>query len=308
MVREIPVKRKRLAEEQMYHLVTGLNGYLGLSIKLMENPHASPLHIGSGELELDNDGVYQAVSRNKSNPVIPGSGIKGAVRTFAEALGPCCLEGNCRNDLLLCPCCTLFGTLGFQGRVAFTEAVSTAELKTAKLPLPVRWGGKNQGGRRFYWHDNCESWVHSDIGSVERLEVILPPAEFLTTCYFQNLRDEELGFLFLAIGVPPDNKFSLKLGGGKNRGLGSVTISTQEIILSGNNRHASLTLPPALHDNSNLIKNTTAAYLTSLTPSELSQVQENLVAFQKESFRKLSPQELKQRFMDRAERQEGRKR
>ncbi len=302
MVRDIPEQKSRLADEQQHHRLTGISGFIRLVFRLMETPYPSPLHIGSGEIELDKEGIYQAVTRNKGVPVIPGSGIKGAVRAFAEALGPCCLEANCRADSL-CPCCALFGTFGFQGRVAFSEALSQTELKTSRVAVPVRWGGRNTRGRRFYWHDHYESWVNANIGETERLEVVLPSAEFHSTCYFHNLRNEEMGFLFLSMGLVPEKEFHLKLGGGKNRGLGSVRVSILEINQADTNRYTSLSQQPPLRETDKLVKSLAFEYLASLTDPQLSIVRENLAAFRQESYRGLTAADIKQRFIDRAERQ-----
>lgn len=116
----------------------------------------SPLHIGDLYQEFDNEGnVKKRQMQRNGVIVIPGSSLKGAVRSVAEAVSYSCAvnvpdpvlkdilpKGNrerCSpNDKELCITCSTFGTIGngsYKGKVNFGEFV-LKEGKIIMLELP----------------------------------------------------------------------------------------------------------------------------------------------------------------------------
>ncbi|MGQ9557448.1 MAG: RAMP superfamily CRISPR-associated protein [Desulfurispora sp.] len=112
----------------------------------------SPVHIFSGLYQPDSQhGLYKVFARRGEKPVIPGSSVKGVVRSVAEAvslscaprlpynnswLRDCLPEGNrqrcddprgqqAADGMGLCPACRLFGhssgQQGRRGQVAFSD-------------------------------------------------------------------------------------------------------------------------------------------------------------------------------------------
>ncbi len=265
MVDSLPPKREVVKEDIMHDKWSGYNGYLDLSIDLVnqkiefgesskEEIFKSPLHIGTGDIELySKGGYYQPFLRAGNNLFVSGSSIKGVVRSYSEALSSSC-EGNQCNGDRLCPACRLFGCVSkgsgrrndfnYQGRISISDVYFAENIKTSILKIPLRWGGKNREGRRFYWH--CDYRAYEDINNVEteKLEIVLPPAGVTTRLYFENVSKQELGLLFLAMGLDPKHRFPLKMGGGKNRGLGSVWFMIKNQLVIGKSEHYYSTYDP----------------------------------------------------------------
>lgn len=116
----------------------------------------SPLHIGSGLQDYNNNGdvIKKQMYRN-GKIIIPGSSLKGAVRSVAEAVSYSCAvkvpdkilqsvlpTGNnqsCTSVNKLCMTCYIFGMAGeaesFKGRIRFGEfALESGSLIREKIP------------------------------------------------------------------------------------------------------------------------------------------------------------------------------
>lgn len=116
----------------------------------------SPLHVGGGLPEYDNNGnVIKKLMRRNERVIIPGSSLKGAVRAVAEAVSYSCAvkvpnqvlqpvlpPGNnqsCESMSKLCMSCYIFGmmskTESCKGKVLFGEFVmESGKLIKEKIP------------------------------------------------------------------------------------------------------------------------------------------------------------------------------
>jgi CRISPR/Cas system CSM-associated protein Csm3 (group 7 of RAMP superfamily) len=196
------------------------NGRLSLTIETK-----SQIFIGSGTVEITGgDQQYFTFSRVNNEIIIPGSSLKGDIRQYAEALSFSCFEASCENEL--CPACRIFGSASFhfKGKVSFEDA-KLLKGKTRIITIPQRWGPRieYENGRKFYYH----SAPLIESPDREWLEVVEAGSYFNFNLAFENLEDWELGLLILAMGVAPGKEFPLKIGGGKNRGLGLVKLSLE---------------------------------------------------------------------------------
>jgi len=171
--------------------------------------------------------LYQPFFRRDGRIIIPGTSVKGVVRSYAEALSPSCEAGRCSGNNL-CICCAIFGTLGFQGRITFLDAEpqNPEGIATQILCVEARWQPRldHPNRRKFYIHDDYRKWVAKPSDG-ERLETVNEGTKFTCDIHFQNVQKQEIGLLLLAMGLAPGRQFDLKMGGGKNRGLGSVQFS-----------------------------------------------------------------------------------
>jgi CRISPR/Cas system CSM-associated protein Csm3 (group 7 of RAMP superfamily) len=194
--------------------------------------------------------------RDKTVHVLPGSSLKGVVRSVVEALSLSCVRvsswrtrratperlASCKEVDKLCPACRLFGmTAGrresYLGQVQFEDGMMTAgEMATVSTPLlwaPARGGqnlpwryltGREAKGRKFYYHGTTahgpDARLAADIG-----------AEFQTRIHFWNLKPEELGLLLTALGQHPEKPFLLKIGAAKPVGMGTMSVEIVEIHL-----------------------------------------------------------------------------
>lgn len=116
----------------------------------------SPLHIGSGLQDYDDNGnVVKKQMRRNGKIIIPGSSLKGAVRSVAEAVSYSCAvkvpnqilqsvlpadnNKSCTSASELCMTCYIFGMMGksgsCKGRVRFGEFVlESGNLISEKIP------------------------------------------------------------------------------------------------------------------------------------------------------------------------------
>jgi len=235
-----------------------LSGTLELTLHTL-----TPVHVGLGYSDFIKAGNQEYLAAlQASKPVreadavrrrylIPGSSIKGAVRSIVEAITRSCIRitqgrhrpyipqgyGGCMSVNDLCIACRLFGAQDYQGHVSFEDAVapkgSLVLLGTPLLWTPAR-GGRGlpprylerdrAKGRKFYRHARPPS-------GVDPRACIKSGAELPLRIHFLNLSEAELGVLFTALGLHPDHPFPIKLGGGKPVGLGSVQIILNRVTL-----------------------------------------------------------------------------
>lgn len=235
-----------------------LSGTLELTLHTL-----TPVHVGLGYSDFIKAGDQEYLAAlQASKPIregdttrrrylIPGSSIKGAVRSIVEAITRSCIRitqsrhrpyipqgyGGCMSVNDLCIACRLFGAQDYQGHVSFEDAVaprgSLVLLGTPLLWTPAR-GGRGlpprylerdrAKGRKFYRHARPPS-------GADPRACIKSGAKLPLRIHFLNLSEAELGVLLTALGLHPDHPFPIKLGGGKPVGLGSVQVKCQRINL-----------------------------------------------------------------------------
>jgi hypothetical protein len=235
-----------------------LSGTLELTLHTL-----TPVHVGLGYSDFIKAGNQEYLAAlQASKPIreegttrrrylIPGSSLKGAVRSIVEAITRSCIRvtqgrhrpyipqgyGGCMSVNDLCIACRLFGAQDYQGHVSFEDAVapkgSLVLLGTPLLWTPARGGrglpprylqGNQARGRKFYAHARPAS-------GADPRACIKSGAELPLRIHFLNLSEAELGILLTALGQHPSHPFPIKLGGGKPVGLGSVQVIPQRINL-----------------------------------------------------------------------------
>jgi len=216
---------------------------------------ATPVRVGTGIFELGTSSeeplIYQPMFRVAGTPAIPGSSLKGAVRSVVEAITASCIQTSASvmrlrscsikkdidpNMAELCPACRIFGAQGFLGRVAFDDA-RLLEGDTTFADLPALWRPRKEQrkryyrpdgkpkGRKFYRHGYPET---GDIPS----EICPASSVFSVRVDFHDLSPAELGLLLIGIGcqTAQDNRPMMhKLGGSKPSCCGSVKFRLKEL-------------------------------------------------------------------------------
>ena len=217
-------------------------GYLQLRLKAL-----GPVTVLSGELAgSEAHGIYAAMTHQADRPCLPGSSVKGVVRSIAEACAPSCapqlpgghpacarIQGTSRSA---CPVCRVFGYSqghqSYRGRVRMDDFLlqsqelrvppSGADSATVILGIPAlhqphrevyREGGEARG-RKFYFHGSAP-----EVGPL-RVQAVPAGGTFVGRVYLDNLSRQEAGMLFFALGL--DHSIDWKLGYGKPAYLGSV--------------------------------------------------------------------------------------
>lgn len=163
-------------------------------------------------------------------------------------------RSECHDLHRLCPACRLFGTiegenLHCQGRVVFSDAIlikpelveRRCYLKELSNPKPHHYATYARGehkvqwapiaGRKFYYHQGTNARFHveeheSNDRSIAIDEYAAVGSEFCFRIHLENLDEEELGKLLLAIELYEG--LGHKVGVGKAIGLGSCSISVDK--------------------------------------------------------------------------------
>ena len=203
-------------------------------------------------------------TRVRGLPHIPGSSLKGVIRSVAETVGRGCFlhdKGKmppkidrsfepCRNNQDLCIACRIFGMLQsrnvYKGKISISDAnaktfemMGTYTLKPLMNPQPRHRAFYNPGGRKFYFHhpyladplgDNLNHWTKStQNGYNSTVNPVAPGADFKFEIDFTNLTDEEFSLLLYSLVLEPGMRH--KIGLAKPLGLGSVHITIEKLIL-----------------------------------------------------------------------------
>ena len=238
------VNRKSPTGHEQYHTEC-LTGKIQGTIEAL-----SPIHIGSGIIDLGQDvNLVKTAVRTSGTVVIPGSSLKGAIRSVVEAISKSCVckvsnrirravpknftecrqnFTECRQKGHLCVACRMFGAMGFQGNIAIQDAPQIhgriVTMRVPELYAPGRYQSRMRDipGRKFYMHGRAasgETPVEAcDIGS-----------KFCFVVQVDNLTQAEWGLLFTALGHHPGHPFKLKIGGAKPVCFGSICFQLEQI-------------------------------------------------------------------------------
>jgi hypothetical protein len=221
------------------HLITGS---LRLSLQTPAGQFVSP---ATGRLTLTSKGseelIAQEAARIQGVPVIPGSGIKGAVRNLYELLSFSCDplgENRCKSQLF-CDACTLFGALGRGGQVGFTDArpAGPEAVRVEVQEVPIPWPPqKPEGDVSLYDFQEAKQFDRDRkvfVTQPKELSREVFSGRFETRMTFWNATREELGRLLLSMGIGAGDttKFLLRLGGVKYDGKGAVEVQPRALTL-----------------------------------------------------------------------------
>ncbi len=224
---------------------SGWTGRLDLEIRVV----SAYLHVSSGVIKVDAaDRAYAAFVRRDGELVIPGSSIKGAIRSIVEAISNSCVRLVARGEhpsshqacvpvspgqeqkAALCPACALFGATGYRGRVHFADACPVSQVSTSIVKIAELWEPRRAGGRKFYHVKQFRPLNDRPELNHRFVEAVPRGAHFTTVLTFENTTAAEMGLLIRALGIERDLQrpgngtfiFTPKLGGGKPRCLGAV--------------------------------------------------------------------------------------
>lgn len=252
--KEKPIGHSRLDSQKIH-------GRLSLLLKVK-----TPVHISTGVLALGEDldvdsTLVQPMTGRVMSLLIPGSSFKGAIRSVYEAITRSPLGASNdkklklpknsplkadNNKKRLSPAGRVFGAMGYQGLLRFTDAICNAPSEIGFMPVLYEPGGKSDVhyfdeeerpvGRKFYYHTQSIA-SKRDFNGVD-IQQAPAGSVFTTHLQFKNLSEAELGTLLIALGQATasdssdeDFSFALKLGGGKPMGFGTVEVQLSAIHL-----------------------------------------------------------------------------
>lgn len=205
--------------------------------------------------------VVQDTRGCKNTHVIPGSSLKGVIRSIVEAISPSCIRvvggrtrglipedlSPCSKVEKLCPACRLFGMSGrgkenYAGQVRVEDAVMVSG-RLVLVQTPLLWAparsprglprlymkGNKAIGRKFYYHGTLAKGTDARIA-------VGSGSTFEARIHFENLTEGEQGLLLAALGLHPDYPFLIKVGAGKPVGMGSLEVQARSVTLIGDIR------------------------------------------------------------------------
>jgi len=183
----------------------------------------TPLHIGSGKPEIEIGEVDMPILTDPSGrPYIPGSSLKGRVRSEAERIArekgmDVCTPPNVRDMCGstkdkpedFCICCRIFGTAG---------SISVASKVKFRDAYPI--------GKVEEVLERAGIAIDREKGTVARgalytIQAVPAGVKFGFEVVAENLSDEELKLLLAALRSVEDSA----LGGSSSRGFGKVKIN-----------------------------------------------------------------------------------
>ncbi len=206
----------------------------------------TPVHVASGQIELtgrQDPPLLKAHVKSGGCPIIPGSSLKGSIRSIVESISRSCIRITrarheqqpvnvraCQAKENLCVACRMFGALGYQGQVRFSDAVQR-ENRTETVQVPpfyaprtrerIYYEGAQIKGRKFYEHGELAT------GNVP-IETCPQGSHFDFTIHFENVTKGELGLLLISLGQGGP-KLHPKIGGAKPACCGSIEIVLTEL-------------------------------------------------------------------------------
>lgn len=213
------------------------NGTIKLRIETL-----SYLHMGSGEYTEKAGLIYRTFLKTNGIYTIPGSSLKGCIRTLAEMVSHGCMAVLPQKEVQdkipvrkthsfsqSCILCDMFGTRGKKSKVLFSdfkateisqnqvEIIRVAKSYTPNVNAQIYKDSKGQiKGYKVYLHGR--DYERGEVA----LEAIRPGTVFEGEVIYQNLSDTQLKLLCFALGL---SGLDLKIGYGKNHNLGSIRIT-----------------------------------------------------------------------------------
>jgi CRISPR-associated protein Csm3 len=192
----------------------------------------TPLHIGSGKAEIDVVGAEMPVLTDPSGqPYIPGSSLKGRVRTEAERIArkegikpEVCQPPDVRNMCGskkskvddFCICCKIFGTAGERGGISVASKVRFRDM----FPLEKVKMLLERTGTAI---DRDKGSVYK--GALYTIQAVPAGTKFNLEIVAENLADDELKLLLAALKSVEDSA----LGGSSTRGFGKVRFNIESV-------------------------------------------------------------------------------
>lgn len=212
-----------------------------------------PLFIGSGFQELEDGQFVKQMLAENGKPIIPGSGLKGAVRQICRAVSHSCVpmeatrinlphgtKLQCKPEKKAefdksCIVCDMFGKMGWGSKVFFSdltaESAETKRFNAAQQFPPHPDAGKYLDEEDYH----AFKFYKTKISSVTKpqtdlLRAVPPKTVFTGEITYRHLDETELGLLLFGLGQ--SKTISLKLGGYRNEGFGTVNLTLTSDMIS----------------------------------------------------------------------------
>ncbi len=180
-----------------------------------------PLCFTQNLFKFQNEKPTYLLQREGGKIVLPGSQLKGAIKTYMQALSESYDEENKNNSNKVDLVNSITGSMDYSSRLLFNDIIiDEKKAKTKIIDGKQQWNQKLENrypSIRLYSHNDHEDLDHKVLFEV------LPTKTYLDfEILIKGLTKVEMGLLFLATGIVPKYQFDLKIGRGKNLDMGSV--------------------------------------------------------------------------------------
>jgi CRISPR/Cas system CSM-associated protein Csm3 (group 7 of RAMP superfamily) len=209
----------------------GWHGYLDLQLLAHQ-----PIHVAVGvtvlgrDVSIDRPLVRPMMQKSDGTLFIPGSSLKGCVRSIYEAITASAVGTEIINltskhskkvEPMLSPASRVFGALGYQGMIEFTDAI--CDTSPIIGDIPIMHSPNARPDRKFY----RTTAQRTDLREMSQVPIQQAPkgSSFTTRLRFKNLLSEEVGTLLIALGQDSNFAMALKIGAGKAHGMGLATVN-----------------------------------------------------------------------------------
>ena len=254
-----------------------LHGKLVLKLTVKTAVHISTGIVAMGTDLGNHRPLIKTMVQNKQQMLtIPGSSLKGAIRSAYEAITNSTLAVAsrkrdipkdrlpCQDKKELCPASLVFGAMNWQGLIHLPDATCESA-KSVPGFMPSLYGPQpdqqkayfdqngKAAGRKFYYNA-----VEAVSGGDRGIPVQQAGTEYVfkTELQFHNLTRAELGTLLIVLGQDPNHPMALKVGGGKPIGMGTMTVEIEalEKPQSLKERYTQYAIPESNHLTGNSLK------------------------------------------------------
>lgn len=225
----------------------GITGIATLDLKVT----SEYLFVGDGRQDYCDfhQEAYYRFFRSKGQLVVPGTTLKGAVRSIAEALSASCVSVRSWHDkrqlkgyprcnvkkgarkIRICPACRIFGTTNYRGHVSFSDALPSGGIEPRIIKVAELWGPRRLIPKRKFYKSGqyTELEDQSPETNYRYIETVPKDSIFTFDLFFENAQESDLSLVFHSMGIGQD--FELKIGGAKPRCLGNVSFSVKKIVV-----------------------------------------------------------------------------
>jgi CRISPR/Cas system CSM-associated protein Csm3 (group 7 of RAMP superfamily) len=169
------------------------------------------------------------LQREGGKIVLPGSQLKGAIKTYMQALSESYDEEDENKSKNIDLVNSITGNMGYSSRLLFNDIIiDEKNVRTEIIDGKQQWSQKLKKRDpviRLYSH-----YMHEELDNKIRFEVIPTNTLLDFEILIKGLTKVEMGLLFLAMGIVPKYQFNLKIGRGKNLDMGSVRFTPLKLI------------------------------------------------------------------------------
>lgn len=190
-----------------------------------------PLCFTQNLFKFQNEKPTYLLQREAGKIVLPGSQLKGAIKTYMQALSESYDEEIEKNPTKIKrdPVNSITGRWNYASRLLFNDIIiDEKNVRTEIIDGKQQWSQKLDNRHpsiRLYSHNDHEVLDHK-----VRFEVIPTNKNLDFEILIKGLTKVEMGLLFLAMGIVPKYMFDLKIGRGKNLDMGSVRFTPLKLI------------------------------------------------------------------------------